>query len=124
MPNPSIVARIVSEISAFIQTTVRTDIDRSTRLVILIKNIYTLWGRKRFRYILSDKSSIPFYSTSNGYNNHLDHSDSSCAYKAPPSPMSTEYILFYFICQYLSTCQKVATLEFKSPFRKFSTFIN
>jgi len=22
---------------------------RSTRLVILIKNIYTLWGRKRFR---------------------------------------------------------------------------
>jgi len=39
---------------------------RSTRLVILIKNIYTLWGRKRFRYILSDESSIPVYSTSNG----------------------------------------------------------
>jgi len=76
---------------------------RSTRL----KNIYTLWGRKRFLlpvtyfptnlvffllpvtyfptnlvypftlrvtgiasacYILSDESSIPFYSTSNGYN--------------------------------------------------------
>jgi len=69
---------------------------RSTRLVILIKNIYTLWGRKRFLlpvtyfstnlvypftlrvtgitnpsacYILSDESSIPFYSTSNGYKN-------------------------------------------------------
>jgi len=50
-------------------------------LMILIKNIYTLWGRKRFlniytlwgrkRFLLpvtfSDESSIPFYSTSNGY---------------------------------------------------------
>jgi len=36
MPNPKSLALIVSEISAFI----RTD-------VILIKNIYTLWGRKR-----------------------------------------------------------------------------
>jgi len=26
----------------------KTDMARSTRLVILIKNIYTLWGRKRF----------------------------------------------------------------------------
>jgi len=45
----------------------------STRLVILMKNRRrrTLWDRKRFRvacYILSDESSIPFYSTSNGYN--------------------------------------------------------
>jgi len=56
MPNSSIVAFIVSEISAFIRTDRRTDgrIDgqtemaRSTRLVVLIKNIYTLWGRKRF----------------------------------------------------------------------------
>jgi len=46
---------------------------RSTRLVILIKNIYTLWGRKfpSACYILSDESSIPFYSTSNGYKNIL-----------------------------------------------------
>jgi len=30
---------------------------------------YTLWGRKRFLlHILSDESSIPFHSTSNGYN--------------------------------------------------------
>jgi len=48
MPNPSIVALIVSEISAFLRTDGQTDIARSTRLVILIKNIYTLWGRKRF----------------------------------------------------------------------------
>jgi len=52
MPNPSIVACIVSEISAFIridgQTDGHTDMARSTRLVILIKNMYTLWGRKRF----------------------------------------------------------------------------
>jgi len=38
MPNPDNLALKVSEISAFI----RTDMARSTRLVILIKNIYTL----------------------------------------------------------------------------------
>jgi len=42
MPNPSIVAFIVSEISGFIRTDGRRDMARSTRLVILIKNIYTL----------------------------------------------------------------------------------
>jgi len=71
MPNPSIVACIVSEISAFIRTDGQTGIASSTRLVILVKNIYTLWGRKRFLlpgYILSHESSIPFYSRSNGYN--------------------------------------------------------
>jgi len=74
MPNLNSPALIVSEISAFIrtdgQTYRQTDIARSTRLVILIKNIYTLWGRKRFllTFTLSDESSIPIYSTSNGYN--------------------------------------------------------
>jgi len=48
MPNPSIVALIVSEISAFIGSDGQTGKARSTRLVYLIKNIYTLWGRKRF----------------------------------------------------------------------------
>jgi len=48
MPNPSIVALIVSEISAFIRTDGQTDMAGSTLPVILIKNIYTLWGRKRF----------------------------------------------------------------------------
>jgi len=47
-PNPSIVALIVFEISAFIRTDGQTDMARSTRLVILTKNIYTLWGRRRF----------------------------------------------------------------------------
>jgi len=47
MPNPSIVACIVSEISAFIMGS------------------ETLPSAC---YILSDESSIPFYSTSNGYN--------------------------------------------------------
>jgi len=37
---PNSLAPIVSEISAFIRTDGQTD--------ILIKNIYTLWGRKRF----------------------------------------------------------------------------
>jgi len=46
MPRPSILALIVSEISPFIQTDGQTD--RRTLLVILIKNIFTLWGRKRF----------------------------------------------------------------------------
>jgi len=48
IPNPSIVAPIVSEISTFIRTDGQTDMARSTRLDILIKNIYSLWGRKRF----------------------------------------------------------------------------
>jgi len=47
-PNLNSLALIVSEISAFIRTDGQTDMARSTRLVILIKNIYTLWGRKRF----------------------------------------------------------------------------
>jgi len=91
MRNPNSLALIVSVILAFIRTDRQTDMARSTRLVILIKNMYTLWGRKRFLlpvtyfptnlvyplhstagtlpsacYILSDESSIPFYSTSNG----------------------------------------------------------
>jgi len=48
-PNLNSLAPIVSEISAIIRTDRRTDgrtdMARSTRLVILIKNIYTLWGR-------------------------------------------------------------------------------
>jgi len=47
MPYPSIVALIVSEISALIRTDGQMDMARSTRLVILIKNIYTSWDRKR-----------------------------------------------------------------------------
>jgi len=46
-PNLNSLALIVSEISAF-RTDGQTDMARSTRLVILIKNIYILWGRKRF----------------------------------------------------------------------------
>jgi len=74
-PNLNSLALTVSEISAFIrtdrqtdrrtwldrsdpdqeyiyfmgsETDGQTDMARSTRLVILIKNIYTLWGRNRF----------------------------------------------------------------------------
>jgi len=48
-PNLNSLALIVSEISdLFIWTNGQTDMARSTRLVILIKNIYTLWGRNRF----------------------------------------------------------------------------
>jgi len=42
MPNPNFLAFIVSEISAFIRTERLMDMARSTQLVILIKNIYTL----------------------------------------------------------------------------------
>jgi len=41
-------ALIVSEISAFIRTDGQTDMARSIRLVVQIKYIYTLWGRKLF----------------------------------------------------------------------------
>jgi len=57
VPNPNSLALIVSEIS-------------STRLVILIKNIYTLWGRKRLilpvTYFLTKLVHIDFYSMRNG----------------------------------------------------------
>jgi len=43
-PNLNSLALIVSEISAFIRTDGQTDMARSTRLVILIKNIYILYG--------------------------------------------------------------------------------
>jgi len=32
----------------------QTDMARSTRLVLLIKNIYTLWGRKRLLYCIAN----------------------------------------------------------------------
>jgi len=48
MPNPSIATLIVSEITAFIRKGRPKDTATSTRVVMLIKNIYTLWGRKRF----------------------------------------------------------------------------
>jgi len=44
MSNPNVRAHLVSEI----HTDIQTDMARSARLVILIKNINTLWGRKRF----------------------------------------------------------------------------
>jgi len=54
-------ALVVSEISAFI----RTDRARSTREYIYFMGSETLASAC---YILSYESSIPFYSTSNGYN--------------------------------------------------------
>jgi len=67
MPSLNSLALIVSEIS----TDGQTDMARSTRLLILIKNIYVYFmGSETLSsacYILSDESSIPFYSTSNGY---------------------------------------------------------
>jgi len=69
MPNPSNVAFIVSEITEFIRTDEQTDMARSTWLVILIRNIYFM-GSETLPftcYIPSHKSSITFYSTSNGY---------------------------------------------------------
>jgi len=39
--------RVVSEILAFIRTDGQTDMARSTRLVIQIKNMYTFCGQKR-----------------------------------------------------------------------------
>jgi len=48
MSSPNSLAFIVSDISAFIRTDRQADMARSARLGILIKNIYTLWGRKRF----------------------------------------------------------------------------
>jgi len=38
----------------FVETDGQTDMARSTRLVMLIKNIYTLWGRKRLIYCVAN----------------------------------------------------------------------
>jgi len=51
----------------------QTDMARSTRLVILIKNIYTLWGGNASFCLLHTFRRLvyPFTSTSNGYNKEL-----------------------------------------------------
>jgi len=67
MPNPSIVACVVSEMSAFIRTDGHGYIDLASdpdQEYIYFVGSETL---PYACYILSDESSIPFYSTSNGY---------------------------------------------------------
>jgi len=73
-PNLNSLAPIVSEISAFFRTDRRTDghglIDSASdpdQEYIYFMGSETLPSAC---YILSDESSIPFYSTSNGYNNY------------------------------------------------------
>jgi len=44
---------------------------RSTRLVILMKNIYTLWGRKRFLLPATYYPTNLVYPMSNGYKNPI-----------------------------------------------------
>jgi len=48
MPNSNIVAFKVSEVTEFIRIEGYTDMARSTRLVILIKNISTLWDSETY----------------------------------------------------------------------------
>jgi len=70
MSNTNFVPFMVFEISAFIQRNKQTDRRTwlgSTRLVFLIKNFMGSETLPSTCYILSDESSIPFYSTSNGY---------------------------------------------------------
>jgi len=67
--NLNFLAFVVFEISTFIRTDRQTDMARSTWLVVLMKNIHNLWGRKRFLLPVtySPTNIIPFYSTSNMY---------------------------------------------------------
>jgi len=37
-----------------VETDEQTDMARSTRLIMLIKNIYTLWGRKRLLHCVAN----------------------------------------------------------------------
>jgi len=54
---------------------------RTTRLVILIKNIRRTWlDRLGYCYILSDESSIPFYSTSSVYKCYILSDESSISF--------------------------------------------
>jgi len=61
MLNLKILAFIVSEITAFIQTDRQMEKARLTRIVILIKYIYTIWGRKRCHLFVT--YNIPLYCT-------------------------------------------------------------
>jgi len=80
MPNHNSLALLVSEISAFIRTDRQrnsrtdgqTEMAKSTRLVILIKNIHSLWGRKRFHLPVTyfpTNLVYPFTLRLTGYNN-------------------------------------------------------
>jgi len=60
VPNPNIIAFILFQISAFIRTDWQTDLAISTRLVILIKYIYTLRDRKRFLLTVTYFPTNPF----------------------------------------------------------------
>jgi len=69
------------------QTGGQTDMSRSTRLVILIKNIYTLWGRNASFWLLHTFLRIlnrVYYSTSNVYK------------KASPYLCSCQMDLFFY----------------------------
>jgi len=53
-------------------------------------------------YILSDESSIPFYSTSNGYNKYNKHPVQISISQAPIPERETEYLhIDIFYAQYL-----------------------
>jgi len=86
MPNPSIVAPIVSEISAFIRTDGHGYIDSASdpnQEYIYFMGSETLPSAC---YILSDESSTPFYTTSNGYNKNKSK-NKTCINKTPqPRP--------------------------------------
>jgi len=71
MRNPSIAGFIVSETTAFIRTDGHGWIDSASdpdQKYIYFMGSETLLSAC---YILSDESSIPFYSTSNGYNHSM-----------------------------------------------------
>jgi len=71
MPNPSIAPFIVFEITAFIRTDGHGLIDSTSdpdKEHIYFMESETLPSSC---YIFSDESSVPFYSTSNGYKNML-----------------------------------------------------
>jgi len=74
-------ARSTRVVIKFIRTDTQTALARSTRLVILTKNLYIYFIRSETLpssfYILSNESSIPFDPTSNG-------------------AFSLTYLIFYF----------------------------
>jgi len=55
-PVPTYILPAKEEVSkkVCVETDGQTDMARSTRLVMLIKNIYTLWGRKRLLHCVAN----------------------------------------------------------------------
>jgi len=95
-----------------LETDGQTDMARSTRLVMLIKNIYTLWGRKRLLHCVANfwlKSIYPLQ----GYKKWLSALIPCLLYLQLPTPKINLSIPFALETSSTATNQKNITVNFR-----------